>query len=486
MSDTDPIEKKSPESPVWIFEAGQKIAGCYTLKRRLESAGSLTGWLAHDEELDKDITLHFLPASVVADARAMTELRQETKRNRQLIHPHIVRVHDLIEEAEWVAISMDHSDGENLAALLSKRPKHHFDVSEIKGWVAQLCQTLEDAHKVELLHRDLVPDNILVTTTGDLALMNFGITRVVSDSLERSGQKGVVDRTLAYTSPQLLDGERPARPDDIYALGALIFELLTGGPPFRGGDLISQIRKTVPPAISARRAELKILGEQIPKNWDREVGLCLDKHSPARPKTALEVASRLGLDRHPGPVTNLETALAGAGTTTSMDSAPGGKVEAASADAPSKVISSAAPTTGEKVEKAARSGKPHLDKAPASKGSAQLPAAEKPPAGKAPPTASKPMAKMTADRGSVTEAEIVSKTVIPQASEEFSTESAVEVSKAPPKVPLGREFPHSAFVTLEDQKKRAQRKARMPMAVMAGAAVLLILGVIAYTMSGGA
>ena len=89
---------ESPSSSIpQNFKAGDKLSGCYLLKELVPSQGFCTVWLAHDEELSKDIALHFVPDSVAADARAMTELKQETKRNRQLIHPRIVRVHDFVE-----------------------------------------------------------------------------------------------------------------------------------------------------------------------------------------------------------------------------------------------------------------------------------------------------------------------------------------------------------------------------------------------------
>ena len=75
---------------------GMKIGGCYVLRKNLSKTGEGTVWLASDEVLGKDVTLHFVPPAVVADARAMTELRQEVKRNRQLIHPNILRVHDFV------------------------------------------------------------------------------------------------------------------------------------------------------------------------------------------------------------------------------------------------------------------------------------------------------------------------------------------------------------------------------------------------------
>ena len=97
-------------------------------------------------------------------------------------------------------------------------------------------------------------------------------------------------------SPQQLDGELPARWDDIYSLGILIYQLLTGKPPHYSGDVLPQIRKNTPPSMSARRAEFKITGEPIPENWEKVVAACIEKHTPQRPKSMREVGVKLGAE----------------------------------------------------------------------------------------------------------------------------------------------------------------------------------------------
>ncbi|MEA3189122.1 MAG: eukaryotic-like serine/threonine-protein kinase, partial [Chthoniobacter sp.] len=277
------------------FKPDDKLAGCYSLKEILPFEGPGVVWLVRDEELNKDLTLHFLPDSVVADSRAMSEIKQETKRNRQIVHPRILRVHDLIEEDGWAAITMDHVDGDTLASLKKQKEKGLFNVSEIAPWMGQLCQTLEDAHKIDLLHRDLAPENLLITKSG-LTVMNFGISRAILDSLSRSGQKVHGDGNLAYMSPQQLDGEKTSKWDDIYSLGAVVYDLLTSRPPFYNGELITQIRKAVPPPMRDRRQELGIGGEPIPRTWEEAVAACLEKHTAQRPKNVLEVAAKFAAD----------------------------------------------------------------------------------------------------------------------------------------------------------------------------------------------
>lgn len=273
------------------FKAGDKLAGCYTLKELLPEHGFCVVWLANDEELNKDVVLHFIPDSVMADSQAISELKDAAKRNRQLIHPRIVRVHDLIEDEKWAAISMDYIPGETYAALEKKHAGGALNPSELAAGITDLCQTLEDAHRIDLFHRDLAPENLLSTTSG-LMVLKFIISRVILDSLARGGKPIPGARDIAYIGPQQLGGERPTRADDLYSMGAMLFELLTGAPPFTEGDIVPQIQKTVPPLVSQRRAAQGITGEDVPKAWEDAIAACLAKNADERPKTAADASTR--------------------------------------------------------------------------------------------------------------------------------------------------------------------------------------------------
>jgi serine/threonine protein kinase len=276
------------------FSPGQKISESLTLKQRLAGLSTGVVWLAHDQEMGKEVSLLFLPDALLGDPRALDELRAQVKLNRQLIHPRVLRTHDFIEENGWAAISSDAVEAETLASLLAKKDKGFFEASEIKPWMSMTCQTLDDAHRAGLLHRDLSPENILITKSGDVLIANFGISRIILDALSRLQAGEGNEDHLAYVSPQHLDGEYPARWDDVYSLGILIYHLLTGKPPFYSGELVPQIRKDVPPSISDRRGEFGITGEPVPAGWEKLVAACLDKHTPQRPKSAREVGVKLG------------------------------------------------------------------------------------------------------------------------------------------------------------------------------------------------
>jgi serine/threonine protein kinase/formylglycine-generating enzyme required for sulfatase activity len=286
VSTTDPNSPQAASSPSLTLAEGKKLAGCYALTRRLTIKDGTEVWLAHDEVLGKDVSLHFVPEAVRKDSRALQELRVDIKRNRQLIHPNILRVYDLVEEPDWVAISMDTFDGESLAQRLSRQAGQGSKVADAKAWVEQLARTLEEAHKINVLHRDLTPSNLLLTSAGKLVVTNFGISRTIHDALARGGAGEHAD--VAYESPQVLDGKAAAKTDDVYSLGAVLYAVLTGKPPFTGKDLAQQVRAGLPAAaLDALRKD------DAPAPWQATIAACLDKNPEARPQSAAEVARRL-------------------------------------------------------------------------------------------------------------------------------------------------------------------------------------------------
>ncbi len=286
----------SPGNTETALAEGTKIGGCYLLRRNLSKSDTSPVWVATDEVLGKEVTLHFVPAPVAANARAMAELRQEVKRNRQLIHPNILRVYDFVEDGSAAAISMDEFEGESLDDVLKR--KGRLDPADIKPWIAQLAETLADAHRIQLFHRDLSPSNLYLRPNGGLLVANFGVSRVILNTLERAGIAKGSEAHLQFLSPQQIDGERPGASDDIYGFGMLLHTLLSGTSPFVGEDMVVQIRKHVPPPISEVRAAAGATAP-VPASWEKLICLCLEKTPEARPRSLTDVLTLLGQDSGP-------------------------------------------------------------------------------------------------------------------------------------------------------------------------------------------
>ncbi len=278
------------------YAAGQRLFGRFVLKRILGRGGMGMVWLAWDERLEREVALKFLPDLLRSDAAALDDLKRETRRGLDLAHPHIVRVYDLVEDPNAAAIAMEFVDGQTLAAMRVAKEGKVFDVAEISVWVRQLCEALDYAHhRAKLVHRDLKPANLMINAQEDLKVTDFGIARSISDSVSRVTMDRGTSGTLLYMSPQQALGQKPAISDDVYAIGATLYELLTSKPPFHSGNIARQLEEMTPPPMFDRRTELELAGSPIPPAWEETVAACLAKDPAKRPAGAMDVAARMGL-----------------------------------------------------------------------------------------------------------------------------------------------------------------------------------------------
>lgn len=269
----------------------------YRLERLVGRGGMGMVWKAHDCRLERPVALKFLSEVCFLDAAARDELKRETRRSLDLTHPHIVRIHDFVEDQEAAAISMEYVDGATLSHLRVERENRCFDCDDLHAWTASICQALEYAHHhASCVHRDLKPSNLMVTSRGVLKVADFGIACGLQNTAARVSAWSSTGGTLGYMSPQQLRGELAAPSDDLYSLGVTLFELLTSKPPFYSGDLSLQIRDQKPPSLAEHRAALGISGGAIDPRWEETITALLAKRPEDRPRDAREVAQRLGLD----------------------------------------------------------------------------------------------------------------------------------------------------------------------------------------------
>jgi serine/threonine protein kinase/tetratricopeptide (TPR) repeat protein len=279
------------------FARGQKVFGRYTLIKILGQGGMGIVWLARDEELEREVALKFLPDVIVHDRALLDELKRETRRSLELTHKNIVRIHDFVFNETSGCISMEYVDGETLANLRAEKEQKVFEPNDIANWTSQLCDALDYAHnQARIVHRDLKPANLMVNRSGDLKVSDFGIARNLGDTASRLTMEQGRSGTLAYMSPQQLNGERGTHLDDIYSLGATLYDLLTSKPPFYSGNLDRQIHDRVAPSMTERRKDLNIEPASVPATWEEVVAACLAKDPGRRPQSTAEVAQRLQLD----------------------------------------------------------------------------------------------------------------------------------------------------------------------------------------------
>ncbi len=278
-----------------ILKSGTKVGPArFTLIKELGRGGMGVVWLAQDTSLGEQVALKFLPPEVCHDPVALNDLRRETVRSHRLTHPNIIRIHDFHQQPDGVAfISMEYVDGTTLSGGRLQQEKQVFAWEQLAPLVKQLCATLEYAHGEGVIHRDLKPANVMLDRRGRVKLADFGIAAVVSDSLSRVSVRSSTGGTLAYMSPQQLRGQRPTVADDVYALGASLYELLTGRPPFYTGDLTHQVLHEPVVPLDERALELGV-DNPVPEQVAALVMACLAKDPTQRPATAHVVLDWIG------------------------------------------------------------------------------------------------------------------------------------------------------------------------------------------------
>jgi serine/threonine protein kinase len=145
-----------------------------------------------------------------------------------------------VEDGDSAAISMELVEGETLTVVRLRRENKFLEPADLAPWLPQLASALDYAHgEGRVVHRDLKPSNLMITGDGRLKVTDFGVARGLADSVPRVSMMSA--GTLVYMSPQQAMGEDPAPSDDIYSLGATLYELLTGKPPFHTGDVRMQL-----------------------------------------------------------------------------------------------------------------------------------------------------------------------------------------------------------------------------------------------------
>jgi serine/threonine protein kinase len=274
---------------------GTQLFNRFTVQKVLGRGGMGIVWLARDDRLDRLVALKLVQEAIRFDASAQEDLKRETRKSLMLTHPNIVRIFDFMEDERTAAISMEYVDGATFSSLRVQKPSKCFEVRELIPWVTSLCDALAYAHdSARLVHRDLKPSNLMANSRSELKITDFGIACTLRESMHRVSVS-TSSGTLNYMSPQQMLGEDPSPSDDVYSLGATLYEMLSSKPPFYGGDVASQVRDIIAPTITQRRTKLEIFGEPIPKHWEETIASCLAKNPDHRPRTAADVARRLRL-----------------------------------------------------------------------------------------------------------------------------------------------------------------------------------------------
>jgi serine/threonine-protein kinase len=283
-------------------DRGQLLAGRYRLEAPIASGGAGTVWRAADIVLERMVAVKMLRPDIAGDPRARAMFLAEARSASRLSHPAIAQVHDYGEDsqADVPFLVMELVDGLSLASVLAAGPVGADRTVQV---IEQVAAGLHAAHSAGVVHRDIKPANLLTTCDGQLKITDFGIAGVVGQG--PATRTGTVVGTPAYLAPERAAGASATSASDLYALGVVAYECLTGERPFIG------------PAAEVSAAHLEQTFPPLPASVPAEVGLlvaALTARDPAlRPRSAREVADRAAAMRrtssdgparpgHPGTV----------------------------------------------------------------------------------------------------------------------------------------------------------------------------------------
>jgi eukaryotic-like serine/threonine-protein kinase len=260
------------------------VAGRYELVRPLGHGAMATVDLAQDAELDRPVALKRLAENLARDEELRRRFVREARLAARLAHPNVVRVFDVGEDEGRPFIAMEYVEGQTLAELVALRGK--LPSAEAATLGVQVCAALAAAHAAGLVHRDVKPQNLLLSSDGALKLGDFGIA--VGHEGTRLTLEGTVLGTVGYLAPEQARGEQVTAAADIYAVGAVLYELLTGEPP-RGAATLADLGAEGgfdPPDVAAR-------APAAPPDLVAVVTECLAVRPEDRPRSAAALAQRL-------------------------------------------------------------------------------------------------------------------------------------------------------------------------------------------------
>jgi serine/threonine-protein kinase len=215
------------------LRTGEVVCGRYEIVARLGQGGMGTVYKVLDRELDRFLALKTIRPDLVTNAGSLRRLKQEVLLSRQISHRNVIRVYNLDVAEGLRFILMEFVEGEDLKAILNRRKKLPYN--EALEIVTQVCAGLAAAHAEDVVHRDLKPQNVLMSPDGRVRLVDFGLAKSFQDP--SMTQTGAVLGTPAYMSPEQALGQPGDARSDIFSFGVLAFEILTGELPFPGRSL---------------------------------------------------------------------------------------------------------------------------------------------------------------------------------------------------------------------------------------------------------
>jgi serine/threonine protein kinase/tetratricopeptide (TPR) repeat protein len=271
--------------PIKELAAGTTFARRYQIIEDLGKGGMGRVYKVFDTEVREKMALKLLNPDIAADERTIERFRNELKLARAISHRNICRMYDLGREEGAYYITMEYVSGEDLKSLIHRIGA--LPVGKAVSIATQVAEGLAEAHRLGVIHRDLKPQNIMIDREGNVRIMDFGIARSVA--ARGITGAGVMIGTPEYMSPEQVDGKEADQRADIYSLGIILFEMLTGHLPFEGDTPLSVAVKQK----TERPPDPKGLNTQIPDELGRIILKCLEKPKEKRYQSVAEILADL-------------------------------------------------------------------------------------------------------------------------------------------------------------------------------------------------
>ncbi len=281
-----PIEHtETIEAPREELTTGSTFAGRYQIIEELGKGGMGKVYKVEDVELKEKVALKLIRPEISADKNTVERFQNELKFARKIVHKNVGRMYDLGKEEGSHYITMEYVEGQDLKGLI--RQSGQLAIGTTISITKQICEGLVEAHRLGVVHRDLKPSNIMIDKDGQARIMDFGIAR----SLGGKGitGAGVMIGTPEYMSPEQVEGKEVDQRSDIYSLGVILFEMVTGRVPFEGDT---------PFTVGVKhKSEIPVdpreMNAQVPEDLSRIILKCLGKERDARYQSAGEIRSEL-------------------------------------------------------------------------------------------------------------------------------------------------------------------------------------------------
>jgi serine/threonine protein kinase/Tfp pilus assembly protein PilF len=282
-----PSSSRSSASPgtAAVFQIGDLLGGRYEILQLLGEGGMGAVYKAADRELNRFVALKVIRPELASNASILARFKQELLLAHQVTHRNVIRIYDLGEAEGVKFITMEFIEGKDLRTLI--REKKKFSPEEAVDVIQQVCQALDAAHSVGVIHRDLKPQNIMQDATGRILVMDFGLAR----TLEGDGmtQSGAMVGTMEYMSPEQALTQELDQRSDIFALGLILYEMLTGKMPFAASSAVASLIKRT----QERAIPVSDVDTQIPGALSGIVSKCLERDVNDRYQSASDILADL-------------------------------------------------------------------------------------------------------------------------------------------------------------------------------------------------